>query len=112
MECVVTADNLAGSRSEDSKHPTVRQRVHIDVSRSEFESHCAPLFDRAMEPVTRLLETLTMSTSDIDEVVLVGGTTRIPKVKQQLREFFGKEHLNDQIDPDITIAYGAASVLQ
>lgn len=51
-----------------------------------------------------------MSPDDVDEVVLVGGTTRIPRVKQQLREFFGKP-LNDHIDPDITVAYGAASVL-
>ena len=51
-----------------------------------------------------------MSKDDIDEIVLVGGTTRIPLVKQQLREFFGKD-LNDHIDPDVTVAYGAASVL-
>jgi molecular chaperone DnaK (HSP70) len=43
--------------------------------------------------------------------VLVGGTTRIPFVKQRLREFFGGKELNDRIDPDVTVAFGAASVL-
>jgi molecular chaperone DnaK (HSP70) len=65
-----------------------------------------------MEPVLRLLADLNMDKGDIDEVVLVGGSTRIPKIKTLLREFFGKEHLNDHIDPDITVAYGAASILQ
>jgi len=51
-----------------------------------------------------------MSKNDIDEIVLVGGTTRVPLVKQQLKNYFGKE-LNDHIDPDITVAYGAASIL-
>lgn len=79
-------------------------------SRKEFEDGCKDLFDRSMTPVTRLLEDLSMTKEDVDEVVLVGGTTRIPKVKQQLRNFFGKE-LNDHIDPDVTVAYGCASVL-
>lgn len=79
---------------------------------ADFEVGCKYLFDRAMAPVHRLLEDLNMSKTDIDEVVLVGGSTRIPKVKAMLREFFGKEHLNDHIDPDITVAYGAASILQ
>ena len=63
-----------------------------------------------MLPVTRLLTELGMERNDIDEVVLVGGTTRIPEVKARLREYFGKE-LNDRIDPDVTVAYGAASIL-
>lgn len=89
------------------------QLVTYNVDKEEdFEVGCGYLFDRAMAPVHRLLEELNMSKTDIDEVVLVGGSTRIPKVKAMLREFFGKEHLNDHIDPDITVAYGAASILQ
>ena len=63
-----------------------------------------------MAPVERLLGELEMKKEDVDEVVLVGGTTRVPRVKQLLREYFQKE-LNDHIDPDITVAYGAASIL-
>jgi len=88
------------------------QQVSFPVYReTDFEQGCRGLFDRGMLPVTRLLESLEMDKSDIDEVVLVGGSTRIPKVKQQLRDYFNKEKLNDHIDPDITVAYGAASVL-
>jgi heat shock protein 5 len=52
-----------------------------------------------------------MNKEDIDEIVLVGGSTRIPYIKMLLRDYFGKERLNDHIDPDITVAYGAASIL-
>lgn len=51
-----------------------------------------------------------MSIDVIDEVVLVGGSTRMPHIKQILKEFF-KQDLNDEIDPDITVAYGASSIL-
>lgn len=82
----------------------------FEISRTEFETECNPLFERAMVPVTRLLNDLDMKKSDVDEVVLVGGTTRIPKIKHQLRAYFGKD-LNDHIDPDVTVAFGCASVL-
>jgi molecular chaperone DnaK (HSP70) len=85
----------------------------VALSRVDHLEHgCRELFDRALLPVQRLLEQLNMQASDIEEVVLVGGSTRIPKVKQLLRSFFGKQRLNDHIDPDITVAYGAASILQ
>jgi molecular chaperone DnaK (HSP70) len=54
---------------------------------------------------------LDMSKEDVDEIVLVGGSTRIPHIKKLLKDYFGKERLNDDIDPDITVAYGAASIL-
>ena len=84
--------------------------VSFDVTREEFQSVCLPLFERGMLPVTRLLEELEMDKEDIDEIVLVGGTTRVPYVKQQLKKYFGKD-LNDHIDPDVTVAYGAASIM-
>mmetsp|Transcript_1538 Transcript_1538/g.3304 ORF Transcript_1538/g.3304 Transcript_1538/m.3304 type:complete len:438 (+) Transcript_1538:86-1399(+) len=85
--------------------------VSFTVSREQdLQTGCSALFERSMLPVQRLLDSLEMSRDNIDEIVLVGGTTRIPHVKQQLREYFGKE-LNDKIDPDVTVAWGAASVL-
>lgn len=90
--------------------PSSGKTITFTLTRNDFESGCKVLFDRGMAPVLRLLEDLEMNRNDIDEVVLVGGTTRIPLVKKQLRDFFGKD-LNDHIDPDITVAYGAASVL-
>eukprot|EP01038_Epipyxis_sp_PR26KG_P014585 gene14585-19587_t len=84
--------------------------IEFMVTKEDLEIGCSHLFERALLPVTRLLHDLSMNREDIDEVVLVGGSTRIPLVKQQLRSFFGKE-LNDHIDPDVTVAYGAASIL-
>ena len=84
--------------------------IQFDLTRKDFEIGCKGLFDRGLEPVIRLLKELEMSVGEIDEVVLVGGTTRIPLVKKQLKDHFGKE-LNDHIDPDVTVAWGAASVL-
>lgn len=91
-------------------NPSLGSIITFNVTKSDFEIGCKGLFDRALLPVTRLLDELGMSKDDIDEIVLVGGTTRIPLVKKQLRDFFGKA-LNDHIDPDITVAFGAASVL-
>lgn len=97
-----------GGRQHD-KHD---QHARVVVRRSEFEVACGELFERAMVPVTRLLDDLDMAPSDIDEVVLVGGTTRIPQVKARLREYFGAgTNINDSIDPDVTVAYGAASII-
>jgi molecular chaperone DnaK (HSP70) len=100
------------STSSSLAHNTVTNPMKIVITRSDFETVCADLFDRALLPVKRLLEELNMDREDVDEVVLVGGSTRIPKVKAMLREYFNKEKLNDYIDPDITVAYGAASILQ
>ena len=82
----------------------------LSVSVLEFHESCSHLFRRAMDPVHRLLADLNMTKEDVDEIVLVGGTTRVPKIKELLRNFFGKK-LNDHIDPDVTVAYGAASVV-
>ena len=86
------------------------EMVSLEVGRVDFEEECAYLFERGLIPVTRLLSDLDMIGSNIDEIVLVGGTTRIPFVKQKLKAFFSKD-LNDKIDPDVTIAYGASSIL-
>jgi molecular chaperone DnaK (HSP70) len=107
---VVDDDYNNSSSSKSSSSSESSSDVFL-VSRPSFEHACSNVFDRALEPVSRLLEEMDMPTEDVDEVVLVGGTTRIPFVKQMLRTFFSKE-LNDHIDPDITVAYGAASVLQ
>jgi molecular chaperone DnaK len=61
------------------------QKVQFSVTREYFELTCSYLFERSLVPVTRLLADLAMQKEDIDEIVLVGGSTRIPLVKQQLK---------------------------
>jgi len=92
-------------------HPLTAAVLHLPLLKErDFEVQCGHLFERGILPVTRLLHDLEMTPEDVDEVVLVGGTTRVPKVKQLLRDYFHKP-LNDHIDPDITVAYGAASII-
>ena len=65
------------------------------------------LFRKTMKPVEQVLKDANLKKEDIDEIVLVGGSTRIPKVQQLLKEYFGKEP-SKGINPDEAVAYGAA----
>eukprot|EP00605_Chrysophyceae_sp_TOSAG23-4_P001822 GSChrysophyteH1.ASY1.ANO1.2012.1 assembled CDS len=106
LKIVLSGANMASFRYMGGN----RSIFETIISQDAFLELTKPLFERAMLPVRRLLDELNMSRGEIDEVVLVGGSTRIPRIKELLREYFGKE-LNDQIDPDITVAYGAASIV-
>ena len=66
------------------------------------------LFKKTMNPVKQVLSDAKLSKSDVDEIVLVGGSTRIPKVQEMLKEFFGGKELSKEINPDEAVAYGAA----
>jgi heat shock protein 5 len=77
------------------------------LTRAKFEELNLDLFKKTMKPVKKALEDSKMSKSDIDEVVLVGGSTRIPKVQQLLSNFFNGKELNQDINPDEAVAYGA-----
>merc|ERR1711871_1675039 len=84
----------------------------VKISRAEFEAASADLFARAMEPVVRVLEGAMMEPNTVDDVVLVGGASRMPKLRTMLQDFFGAgKKLHTEIDPDVTIAYGAANIL-
>jgi heat shock protein 5 len=77
------------------------------LTRAKFEELNLDLFKKTMKPVKKALEDSKMAKSDIDEVVLVGGSTRIPKVQQLLSNFFNGKELNQDINPDEAVAYGA-----
>lgn len=77
------------------------------LTRAKFEEINMDLFKKTLGPVQAVLKDSKLSPKDIDEIVLVGGSTRIPKVQQLLQEFFGKE-LNRGVNPDEAVAYGAA----
>lgn len=66
------------------------------------------LFRSTLKPVQKVLEDADMSKKDVDEIVLVGGSTRIPKVQQLVKEFFGGKEPSRGINPDEAVAYGAA----
>ena len=77
------------------------------LSRAKFEALCDDLFQRSIEPCRKALADAHLSASDIDEVLLVGGSTRIPKVQELVKSFFGKEP-NKSVNPDEVVAIGAA----
>ena len=77
------------------------------LTRAKFEALCDDLFQRSIEPCRKALADAHLSASDIDEVLLVGGSTRIPKVQELVKNFFGKEP-NKSVNPDEVVAIGAA----
>ncbi|BAO41246.1 heat shock protein SSB [Kluyveromyces marxianus] len=78
------------------------------ITRARFEDINAALFKSTLEPVEQVLKDAKISKSQIDEVVLVGGSTRIPKVQKLLSDFFDGKQLEKSINPDEAVAYGAA----
>lgn len=79
----------------------------INLTRAKFEAMCSDLFDKILEPCHRAVKNSSVEIKDIDEVVLVGGSTRIPKVQALVKEFFGREP-NKSVNPDEVVAVGAA----
>ena len=77
------------------------------LTRAKFEAMCDDLFQRSIEPCRKALADAHLNASDIDEVLLVGGSTRIPKVQELVKNFFGKEP-NKSVNPDEVVAIGAA----
>lgn len=83
---------------------------NLELTRTEYEENCSALFSRGVAPVTRLLEELDLRVDEIDEVVMVGGMTRTPRVREILKSHLGVDRLNVEIDPDVVVAYGATTI--
>jgi len=81
---------------------------YTTITRARFEELCADLFRGTLEPVEKALRDSKMDKSSIHEIVLVGGSTRIPKIQKLLQDFFNGKELNKSINPDEAVAYGAA----
>ena len=81
---------------------------YTSITRARFEELCADLFKGTLEPVEKALRDSKMDKSSIHEIVLVGGSTRIPKIQKLLQDFFNGKELNKSINPDEAVAYGAA----
>jgi len=78
------------------------------LTRAKFEQLCEPVFRRTVAPLDQLLRDAKLSKEQIHEIVMVGGSTRIPRVRQLLTEYFNGKKLNDSVNPDEAVAYGAA----
>jgi len=81
---------------------------YTSITRARFEELCSDLFKGTLEPVEKALRDAKMDKSSINDIVLVGGSTRIPKIQKLLQDFFNGKELNKSINPDEAVAYGAA----
>jgi len=78
------------------------------LTRAKFESLCEPFFRRCIGPLDGLLKDAKMSKKQIHEIVMVGGSSRIPKIREMLTSYFNGKKLNDTVNPDEAVAFGAA----
>ena len=81
--------------------------LNLKLTRAKFEDLCKEKFDLCKEPILEVLEKSGDQSYEIDEIVLVGGSTRIPKIQSMLKDFFKGKELNKKLNPDEAVAYGA-----
>merc|ERR1712204_138972 len=81
---------------------------YTSITRARFEELCSDLFRGTLQPVEKALRDAKMDKSSIHDIVLVGGSTRIPKIRKLISDFFNGKELNKSINPDEAVAYGAA----
>ena len=101
---------LSSSTTATIEVDSVQDGVDLSIvlTRAKLEDMCMDIFKLALEPVEQVLQDAKMSKSEVDELVLVGGSTRIPKIQELLSKYFNGKELNKSINPDEAVAYGAA----
>lgn len=80
----------------------------MSLTRAKFEDLCIDLFKKCIPPVENVLKDAGLSKNQIHDIVMVGGSTRIPKIVDLIKNFFGGKDPNRSINPDEAVAYGAA----
>lgn len=101
---------LSSTTSADVEVDSLHEGIDFNttISRAKFESLCSDIFKRVIEPVHTVLRDAKMDKGDIHEIVLVGGSTRIPKIQTDLQNLFNGKELCKSVNPDEAVAYGAA----
>ena len=84
------------------------QHLELEITRAKFDALTKGLVDRCIPPVEKALQDAKMGIKDIDEVIMVGGSTRIPAVQETIKAYFGGKELNKSVNPDEVVAAGAA----
>lgn len=109
-ECERVKKVLSGSNSADVDLYALHngEDFSTTITRGKFEAIVDDVVDRVLNPVRDVLEDAKIGREDVDEIVLVGGSTRIPIIQKRLMEYFGGKPLNKSINPDEAVAYGAA----
>merc|ERR1712226_457280 len=109
-QCEKTKRILSASAQANIEIDSLYEGIdfYTSITRARFEEICSDLFRKTLNPVEKALNDAKMDKTMIHEVVLVGGSTRIPKIQQLLQDFFNGKQLNKSINPDEAVAYGAA----
>ena len=81
---------------------------NVNITRPQFEDMCSELFNKCKKPIEEALKDANLDKKYINEIILVGGSTRIPKIQSIVKDFFNGKELNKTINPDEAVAYGAA----
>lgn len=108
--CERAKRTLSGSAQASIEIDSLFEGVdfYTSITRARFEELCADLFRGTLDPVEKAVRDAKLDKSAIHDIVLVGGSTRIPKVQKLLSDWFGGRELNKSINPDEAVAYGAA----
>ncbi len=108
--CERAKRTLSSSNTASIELESIHEGIDFfsSITKARFESLCMNLFQNCITPVTKVLQDAGVSKSQVDDIVLVGGSTRIPKVQELLSNFFNGKELNKGINPDEAVAYGAA----
>uniref|UniRef100_A0A6C0LHS3 Uncharacterized protein n=1 Tax=viral metagenome TaxID=1070528 RepID=A0A6C0LHS3_9ZZZZ len=107
--CENVKKNLSSSTQATIEIDSLHEGIDFTalITRARFEELCSDLFKRLFDPLDKVLKDSGISKSKIDEIVLVGGSTRIPKVQKYLSDYFNGKSLNKSVNPDEAVAYGA-----
>ncbi len=111
--------NIAAERAKKNLSSSTTTTIEVEslidgldysttLSRAKFEQLADSFFTKSMDPISKVLSDAKVSKNDIDEIVLVGGTTRIPKIQEMLSGYFNGKALNKSLNPDEAVAIGAA----
>lgn len=84
------------------------QDLSLVLTRAKFEQLCDEAFRRTMKPLDQVLKDAGLAKNQIDEIIMVGGSTRVPRIRQLVSDYFGGKKLNDSVHPDEAVAVGAA----
>ena len=110
IQCEQAKKNLSYQRETTIRIDSLFNGIdfEIKITRDEFEVLCKDLFEKLINPIKKALNVAKLNKSDIDEILFVGGSTRIPKIEEKIKEFFGKnKKVEKKYNPDELVAYGA-----
>ena len=108
--CERAKRSLSSSNTASIELESIHEGIDFftSITRARFESLCMNLFQKCINPVSKVLQDAGVAKSGVHDIVLVGGSTRIPKIQELLSSFFNGKELNKGINPDEAVAYGAA----